>query len=246
MLGGMWAEIIVSRDDLARLLAQAFPLTIHLGEPGSEHSLSLSDLGEVRLVAELGLRVHCKARVHWPVLGVDVPVSLNSLTLMLLPSIGRSAEGDTLAFRVTLEHADFSSIPTLIDKRITDVINTKLASESAQLTWNFAKTLTQAATLPAMLEPLEQFVLRPAWGKVRVNEEAVVYAVSFHTALVRSGQVIPHEFDAGAAPLTRPPGAAPLRPPQKANARQLATFGMFGLGAGAAYFVLKASFGSRS
>lgn len=246
MLGGMWAEIIVSRDDLARLLAQAFPLTIHLGEPGSDHSLSLSDLGQVRLVSELGLRVHCKARVHWPVLGVDVPVSLNSLTLLLLPSIGRSAEGDTLVFRVTLEHADFSSVPTLIDNRITDVINAKLASESAQLTWNFSKTLTQGAALPAMLEPLEQFVLRPAWGKVRVTEEAVVYAVSFHTALVRKGQALPHEFDASTAPLTRPPGATQLRTGQNANARQLATIGMFGLGAGAAYFALKASFGSRS
>src|SRR4051812_5252728 len=112
----MWVETILSRDDLAKLLAQALPLTIFLGEDRhdepaddrignqanqaqskGDHSLTLHDLGDVSLVPDVGLRVTCKAKVSWPVLGIDVPIGLNSLTLSVLPTIrpaiGKDAVG---------------------------------------------------------------------------------------------------------------------------------------------------------
>src|ERR1700716_537168 len=111
----MWVEAIVPRDDIARLLGEALPLTIHFGAPETQHSLGLYDLEDVRLVPDVGLRVVCKARVHWPVLGIDLPISLKTLTAVLAPTIGKGPHGDTLVFRAFIEHADFAGLPSGID-----------------------------------------------------------------------------------------------------------------------------------
>jgi hypothetical protein len=198
----MWAELIFSRDDFARLLEQAFPLTIrlgHLGDAETEHALSLSDFAEVKLVPDVGLRVVCKARVRWPVLGINVPVLLNSLTLLLLPTIRKEAQGESLVFRLTIEHADFVGLPIAIDERITAAVNSKLAEAEQELSWGFSKSLAYRGPLPALLEPLESFAIGPAWGKVRVTDEAVVYAASFHFALARRDST-PRPQDAPSAP----------------------------------------------
>ena len=134
----MWAEVIFSRDDLKGLLEQAFPLTIHL-DVERRHSLSLSDLGEVKLVEDLGLHVVCKARIHWPLLGIDVPVNVSSLALVLIPTIEPGPDGDLLAFRASIEHADFAALPALLDDRITAAINARLSSKGSELSWNFRK-----------------------------------------------------------------------------------------------------------
>lgn len=252
----MWTEIIIPRDDLARLLEQAFPLTIRLGDADSDNSLSLSDLGDVRLVPDAGLRVECKARVRWPVLGIELPVTVKALTLLLVPSIGPGPHGDMLLFRLGIEHADFSAVPDMLDQRITAAINQKLAAKEAELRCDFSKLLTLSAPLPALLEELDAFALRPRWLKVRVTDEAVVYAVSFNTGLVRQGGSLPADLALpsgdGAVSAVTPSDQAPrphstIRPraiPGRA-AKQLASAGIFGLGAGAAYFALRAVTRSR-
>jgi hypothetical protein len=243
----MWTEIVLSREDLARLLTQAFPLTIRLGDAESDNSLALSDLGDVRLVPELGLRIECKARVRWPVLGIELPVALKALTLMLVPSVGQGPHGDTLVFRIAIEHADFTGVPDIIDQRITKAINTKLESKDAELCWDLSKTLTLSAQLPELLEELDVFAMRPKWAKVRVTGEAVVYAASFHSAFVRRGQPVPSELTLAAdaeMPDLPIPIDGPRRPRsiirQRSKGSPLAAAGMFGLGAGAAYFALRA------
>jgi len=182
----MQIELIFSRDDLLRVLEQAFPLTIRFGE-AKEHSLTLTDLGEAKLVPGVGLRIACKGRVRWPLLGIDVPMVVSSLAFLLLPSIGESEKGATLAFRASVERADFANLPALVDDRIVATINAKLAAKESELSWKFMKALTHVAPLPATLEPLESFAIRPAWGKVRVTEDAVIYTAAFDSSLVRRG-----------------------------------------------------------
>jgi hypothetical protein len=247
----MWTEIIIPREDLARLLGQAFPLTIRLGDADSDNSLALSDLKDVRLVPDRGLRVECKARVRWPVLGIEIPVALNALTLLLVPSIGRGPDGDTLVFRIVLEHADFAAVPELLDKRITSTINSKLAAKDAELSWDLSRTLTLSTPLPELLEELEAFALRPRWAKVRITDEAVVYAISFNTALVRTGSQVPAELALSAddelvspvrfseRPVTHRPTA------RERSVKSLASAGIFGIGAGAAYVALRRALRGR-
>jgi hypothetical protein len=246
----MWAEFIFSRDDLARLVAQALPLTIHLGDADAEadHSLGLSDLGEVTLVADVGLRVTCKAHIHWPVLGLDVPLALNALTLLLMPTIGEGADGDRLVFRASIEHADFEGFPALIDRGIAAAINAKLAAKGGELAWNFSRALTYLAPFPPLLEQLEAFAIRPAWGKVRITEEAIVYAASFHSALVRHGEFPPPVEIAPPAEQALP--AAPLvsRFPSAEGsllASRIVTAGALAVFAGVAFFALRGALRSQ-
>jgi hypothetical protein len=233
----MWAEVIFSRDDLARLLSGALPLTIHLGAPEADHSLSLCELGDVQLVADTGLRVQCKARIHWPLLGIDVPVEVSSLTLLLIPTVEEGHDGARVVFRASVEKADFAALPALIDDRITSAINTRLAAKGAELSWNFSKALAYLAPLPSRLEPLESFAIRPAWGKVRITAEGIVYAASFHAAFVRRGDAPP--FDGPTAAVAAPRATVPS--PTRAGDRgtdltaRLFTAGVLALAAGFAY-----------
>jgi hypothetical protein len=242
----MWTEIIIPREDLARLLAQAFPLTIRLGDAESDNSLALSDLRDVRLVPDVGLRIECRARVSWPVLGIQLPVVLNALTLLLVPSIGKGPEGDTLVFRINLEHADFTAVPDLIDQRIRAAINAKLEAKDAELAWDLSKSLTLSAPLPTLLEELEAFAMRPRWAKVRITDQAIVYAASFNSAFVRHGGQVPAELSLNADE----PGpelthhvrqATPRASLGTSDVKRLASAGVFGLGAGAAFFALRAA-----
>jgi len=241
----VWAEIILTRDDLARLLARALPLTIALGAPDSEHSLTLSDLGDVTLVADSGVRLVCRARVRWPLLGLDVPVESSALTVVLIPTVqeGTLAEpGDRLVFRASIEHAELGVLPAILADRVTAAINVRLAAKEAELSWNFSRELTSLIPLPEMLEPLESLAVRPAWGKIRITSDAVVYAASFHTTLVRRGDGPPPEIalPAAIASVTRERTLAPR--PRRAvpvlSKRAVAASG-YALAAGVAYFALR-------
>ena len=189
----MWAELIIPGSDLEHLLRQAVPLTIYFGAD-RKHSLGVSALGEARLVTGLGLRAVCKGTVTWPVLGVELPMTLNSFTLLMLPMVGAGEHGDILRFRFSIEHADFAGIPSGLDKRITDAINAKLDGKDVELTWDCSRGLTHLAPLPRILDPLASFAIRPAWATVKITEEAVVYAMSFHSAIVRRGERPPADL----------------------------------------------------
>jgi hypothetical protein len=238
----MWAEFILSRDELACLLGHALPLTIQLGEAEKEHALFLSDLGEVTLVPDLGLRVACKARVHWPLLGIDLPIEVSSLTLVLIPTIEEGVDGGALVFRASIEHADFSALPALVDARIAAAINAKLAGSGTKLSWNFSKALTQRVRISRSLEPLESFAIRPAWAKIRITSDAIVYAASFHSALVRRGESPPAD-DAAVLALPALPAGQPEASASSESSgllsRHLLTAGAFALGAGVAFLVLR-------
>jgi hypothetical protein len=190
----MRTDVTISADDLAKLLEHAMPMTISVKVADAVHSLALSDLSETRLVADRGLKIVCKGRVSWPVLGVKVPLALNSVSMLLLPEIARSPDGDALTFRLAIEHADFSGIPEMIDNRITEAINAKLAEKDVALSWGFGKALTYLARLPSFLDPLEAFVMRPAISEIRITEAAVSYGVTFHTGVTRRGEPLPGWF----------------------------------------------------
>jgi hypothetical protein len=233
----MWAEIIITRDDLARVLTEAFPFRVRLGDPGTDHSLSMSDLGDVRLVAGSGLRIECKAHVHWPLLGIDFPVEVSDLVLLLVPTVEGGKNGDRLVFRAVIERADFAALPTLIGEQITSAVNSSLTAKAAELSWDFSRALTYLAPLPSLLDPLASFAIRPAWGKVRVTEEGVVYAASFHSSIVRRGDPNPVAL---AAPSFETPPRRALSPARSlVPSNRVVAGGVLALVAGGAYLVVR-------
>jgi hypothetical protein len=246
----MWVEAILSRDDLTRILGEALPVAVQLGDASAHHSLALYEPEAVTLVADRGLRLVCKARLHWPVLGIELPIVLHTLTVDLRPEIGRHDGHDALFFRVEIAESDVAGVPAILDRAIAQAINARLEETRGALKWDFTKTLSGVLGLPAILDPLEGFALEVAWGKIRVTDEAVILAVSFHSRVHRRDDPTPRE---ALAPRAEPPrAAAPVRrhaaPPLGADAKLLraaAIAAAFGLAAGAGYFALRA-FARRS
>ena len=186
----MRAEAILSEADLVALVAELIPVKILLGNEGN---FSIDEATSVSLVADLGLRIVCKAKVHWPVLGVSVPITLHSLTGILVPSIVRRPSGDVLVFKLQIEQADLAGVPAMIDAKITDKLNHELASEKAELAWDFTKTLSHAFSLPRRLEPLDAFELHVAAGEVKITAEALVLSVAFRAKITRRVPIVEPE-----------------------------------------------------
>ena len=178
----MWVEAILLKEDLSALVAQFAPLTIRLGHDGHLH---VTDPGDVVLLPDTGLRVVCKAKLEWPILGISFPVTLNSLVVILRPKIVPRATGETLVFFLEIEHADLAGVPTMVDNRATEMINSELAAKHVELSWDYINTLTQTFDLPASLQPLEQLALRVGGAKVKVTSEAMGLAILFVANVTR-------------------------------------------------------------
>lgn len=195
----MWVESIVSLQDFQSLAAELLPVRVQLGGVDSEHYLFLSAASEVSLVEDRGLRIVCNAQIRWPVLGMDLPINVDRLTVMLEPSVPN--EGGELFVSVQLEHADVAWVPSVVDTKIVSAINEALKKRKADLSWSFARSLSHDFGLPEMLQPLRALQLKAAWGKVRVTSEAMVLVLSFHAHAVPTDT-------AHAPPLTRAPRPA--------------------------------------
>jgi hypothetical protein len=182
----MWIEAFVSTEDLRRSLSEFAPLKIRLGDSGGE--LALDSPTEVSLVADLGARIVCSAHLHWPFLGINVPMTMKSLIILLRPAIETHADGDALVFKLEIEHADFAYIPTVIDNRITGLINAELAKKHIELSWRYAGTLDHVFNLPEMLDPVEGLALTATSAFVKVTNDAVGLAVSVRCDVLRGAE----------------------------------------------------------
>jgi hypothetical protein len=183
----MWLEAIVSLEDFQGLAAELLPVRVQLGAADSDHYLFLSAASEVSLLEGRGLRVVCNAQIRWPVLGMDLPINVDSLTVVVEPSVAN--ESGELFVGVQLEHADVAWVPSLLDKKIVAAINEALKQKKAELSWRFEKALSHELALPEMLQPVRALGLKAGWGKVRVTSEAMVLAISFHAHALHAAQL---------------------------------------------------------
>jgi hypothetical protein len=177
----MWLEAVLQLEDLDRLLAQFAPLTIALGAG----RLHLSDPSPCELVPDVGLRVVCKAKVHWPMLGIDVPVTAHSLSVLLRLEVARVLEADVLVFKLEIENVDLAGIPGVFDRRITEMVNAELVRKEVGLTWAFARALTHSFELPAWLEPAASLGLTVVAGRVKIVGKGIGLAVQFESSVKR-------------------------------------------------------------
>jgi hypothetical protein len=106
------------------------------------------------------------------------------LKVLVRPDIVSKSSGDVLQFNLEIEEADFKGIPSLVDRGLVKAINASLATK--EMAWDFTKTLTHTVGLPKLLEPLESLSIRVAWGKRRVDAEALVLVVSFQLTFNRA------------------------------------------------------------
>jgi hypothetical protein len=184
----MWLEAIFSQHDLEQALRAITPATLTLGAHGS---VSLETPTRVELVAGRGLRAVCPATVRATVARVEVPLRVASATLLLEPSIAERGGREVVIFKVTLESIDVTALPHVLEAAAVDAINAALIRQETELVWDFRDTLSHRFTLPDIITSLHSLDVIAAWGKVRITEEALVFAVSIHAVDTASAALGP-------------------------------------------------------
>jgi hypothetical protein len=242
----MWVEAVVSKEDLGALIARMVPLTIRLDpDLRADHYIELETATNLALVAGEGLRMTTQARIHWPVLGITVPIKIDPLNVMIRPCVVDTPKGEALCFTLEIEHADVAGVPAFGDRAVTDKINRELAERHVEVAWAFAAMLSHRFRIPPLLEPIDSLAFNVAWGKVRVTDEAMVLAISFHAEVSRRDDAMTAE--------TPTNGVAVALPRRRALARrrsavpnhrlkQAAVVGGTALAIVGAYFTLRGGF----
>ncbi|MDP9036776.1 MAG: hypothetical protein M3O50_18410 [Myxococcota bacterium] len=178
----MWLEAILTKDDLHAIAAQFAPMRFRLGDNGQ---LDLDEPTEVSMVPGRGIRIVCAATLHWPVLGMDVPVSIRSAAVVVSLEVEARGDGAALVFKPEIEHANVALLPAMVDGRVTSLVNQELAKKHVELAWNFERTLSHVFPLPEALETTASLGLRVKAGAVKINVDALGFAVSFDTEVQR-------------------------------------------------------------
>jgi hypothetical protein len=176
----MWLEATLTKDDLESLLAQFAPLEIRLGESGR---LILASPTEVSMNPGKGVGVLCDATVHWPLLGMDLPVRMRGLGILLRPAVRPGSDGScgVLVFTLQIEHVGVSPLPAVFDASLTSLLNRELAQDRAALVWNFVETLSHVFALPAALASAATLGLKANAGSIRITDKAIGFVVGFGT-----------------------------------------------------------------
>lgn len=180
----MWTEVILAKDDLDTAVSDLCPLTIHLADGGH---IVLSNPCELALVADVGLSLKVTVEVHWPVLGIQIPISVRSAILKVTPDVLKTSSGESLRFKLRVTDADFSLLPGIVGRGLVDLVNRELDTEAMWVCWNFTRTLSHLFELPDALLSARAIALRATWGRVRVTSEALVLAVSIDVGVEARG-----------------------------------------------------------
>ncbi|HEX7666363.1 MAG TPA: hypothetical protein VF407_17675 [Polyangiaceae bacterium] len=180
----MWIEAVLNNADLVRIAEQLAPLEIKLGDD-SGGSLKLTNPREIKLLPAVGLHINCSGKLLWPVLGVKLPVTFHALRVRVLPRIDKTPTGDTLAFKLEVEHADIAAVPDVVDDHITDMVNRELAKKGFSLNWDFTDTLTNTFKLPESFVMPRGIGVKVKSGIVRITDDTLVLAISFDSQVER-------------------------------------------------------------
>jgi hypothetical protein len=178
----MWAEAVLLVEDLDRLVAQFTPLSLTLGAG----RLQMSAPGPCVPVPGEGVRVTFRATAHWPLLGIEVPVAVRALSLLLRPEICRGAAGESLVFQPVVEDMDIPGFPRALERKLTAMVNRELVRKDASLSWDFTGTLTHSFRLPGSMAPIDSLDLTATAGRVEVRSDGMRLAVSFSSAVMRA------------------------------------------------------------
>jgi hypothetical protein len=185
----MKLHVAFSRDEIVTFAGQWLPLKLLLGGPTKdERFLQLSDPSAIELVPNAGLRIACRAQIRWPVLGITVPITARSVSVLLRPSIAQIDQQPALVFRPKIEHADLSGVPARLDATVTDAINRAL-SERVKPTWQFGTMLTRTIAMPAILATTSAIDLQVQSGAVEVSHDAFTFQLTLSAAAPRRSTV---------------------------------------------------------
>ena len=175
----MWLQALLTPADLESIVAEMTPVQMALDPGDPKRYLVLDRPSSVEMVGKQGVRIVTSARLQWDVIGVPLPLTLRSVSVILTPSIAKRDGKDVLAFSARIESADLAAVPAMIEVPLIAKVNEALAADHAKLAWCFTDTLDFTFQLPDTVAPPRSVRLFARWGAVRMSEEGVAVAAAF-------------------------------------------------------------------
>ncbi|MFI5297996.1 MAG: hypothetical protein ACHREM_07850 [Polyangiales bacterium] len=176
----MWLQAAFTHQDIVSIAEKLFPVHLALqGEDRRGRHLYLGQPRTMELVAGVGLRAQMRARVRWPILGLDPPVNLSNVFVLLKIKVARHEGEDVFAFAPELERLDVASLPRGVDRALLHAINAELDKEYAALTWRFTHTLDFYVPIPEATQHPRRLHLAAKWGNVVVSKDGVTLVATF-------------------------------------------------------------------
>jgi len=191
----MWLDAIVTAADLQTVADQLTPATVPLGDRGH---LFFDAPVDVSLVAERGLRLRCHAKLLWPVLGIDVAITIRSMTLIITPAIETRNGERVIVLAPEVDALDLALLPDIGDAEVRAFINRELQEKRVELPWKYKETLDHRFKLPDWFRSAATFDLRSNGAAVKVTNDSIGLAIGFRAS------VEPIEQQTTAPPTERP------------------------------------------
>lgn len=180
----MRIDIALSLDEIVRLLGEATPLRVHLGEKDETRWVELERPSEVSLVPNLGLRIVAEGQLRYGVAGIKLPFAIRRAQLLLEPEVVSIAGGhERLDFKISVEQVDLEHVPGLAERVLESVVNDALTR--LNLSWHFGRALELTFSLPERFEPLDELLLRPPAGRVTITPTELQFSMSAIPTLSR-------------------------------------------------------------
>jgi len=179
----MWLDAIVTSNDLQKVLDQLTPVKVPLGSRGH---LFFEAPVDVSLVADRGLRVRCHAKLLWPVLGIDVGITVSSMTILVVPSIEARDGERVIVLAPEVEALDLALLPDIGDAELRGFINRELQEKRVELPWNYRQTLDHQFPLPDWFRSGATFDIRSDGAAVKVTNDSIGLAIGMSASIERN------------------------------------------------------------
>jgi hypothetical protein len=175
----MWLQATLTAKDLHDALDKITPLRVPLDADDPDRCLWLGKPAKVTLREHEGVTISTRGQVRWEVAGITVPITLRTLSVVLMPAVEQADGEDALTFTLRVDEADLSAVPAFVEDTILARVNEALARPQSKLVWRFLQTLDFNFALPEKMEPNRHMSLFARWGAARVTDEALHLVVSW-------------------------------------------------------------------
>ena len=128
-------------------------------------------------MADRGLRLRCHAKLLWPILGIDVAITIRSMTLLVVPSTELRDGNRVIVFAPEVDALDLALLPDVGDAELRAFINRELQEKRIELPWNYKETLDQQFALPDWFPAGAVFEIRSNGAAIKVTNDSIGLAI---------------------------------------------------------------------
>jgi hypothetical protein len=165
---------VLDLDTVTALLDDLTPFAIDLANhTDKDRWMHVDRPRSVELVAGVGLRLRTSARLQWTVAGLPIPFTIKTVTLMVGLELADTPQGGRLCVLPRIDEADLKHVPDVIDDKIVEAVNTRLAERAGAIGWTFGKTLALRLPLPPALAGLDRFEMDAQKARLSLGEHEI-------------------------------------------------------------------------